>query len=221
MLIIVFAMQNKSNSKLYPSLQKYAEEIVTEYNQITPQRKTELEEIGKYVKKRLKDSGSCKLTFICTHNSRRSQFGQIWAKTAAHFYGIKNIETYSGGIEVTACNPRTIAALERAGFTVSKENTPTNPRYTVMAGEGIEQNILFSKIYSDAFNPQKAFVALMVCSDADEKCPLVFGAEERFSLPYTDPKVADNTPQENATYDERSRQIAREVFYIMHIASGN
>jgi hypothetical protein len=32
---------------------------------------------------------------------------------------------------------------------------------------------------------------------------------------YVDPKVSDNSPKERATYDERSRQIAREMFFLM------
>jgi hypothetical protein len=42
----------------------------------------------------------------------------------------------------------------------------------------------------------------------------VFGAEDRFSLPYRDPKEADNTPEEASRYSERCRQIARELLYM-------
>jgi len=33
-------------------------------------------------------------------------------------------------------------------------------------------------------------------------------------LPYQDPKAFDNTAQQNEKYDERCRQIAREMFYV-------
>jgi hypothetical protein len=54
----------------------------------------------------------------------------------------------------------------------------------------------------------------MTCSDADAACPIVFGAAERISIPYDDPKAADGTPDEAAVYDERCRQIAREMLYV-------
>jgi hypothetical protein len=55
----------------------------------------------------------------------------------------------------------------------------------------------------------------MVCDSADEACPVVAGAEARVSLPFSDPKKSDGKPEEAATYDERSNQIAAEMFYIM------
>ena len=61
--------------------------------------------------------------------------------------------------------------------------------------------------------------AVMTCSDADEACPVVFGAEDRFSVPYNDPKEFDNTEFEEVNYDERCRQIAREMLYIFAIAT--
>ncbi len=55
----------------------------------------------------------------------------------------------------------------------------------------------------------------MCCSDADEKCPTVQGAIVRIPLHYKDPKTSDGTTQEATTYDERSFQIAVEMFYLM------
>jgi hypothetical protein len=54
----------------------------------------------------------------------------------------------------------------------------------------------------------------MVCAEANESCPIVPGADFRLGLPYQDPKAFDNTPQQNEKYDERCRQIAREMFYV-------
>ena len=68
-----------------------------------------------------------KYTFICTHNSRRSQFTQVWAKIISDYYGF-NINSFSGGTEVTNCNTRTIASFERMGFKV-KNTAGENPHY--------------------------------------------------------------------------------------------
>ena len=42
----------------------------------------------------------------------------IWARVAAYRAGFTEVETYSGGTEITAFNPRAVAALRRAGFRV-------------------------------------------------------------------------------------------------------
>ena len=56
----------------------------------------------------------------------------------------------------------------------------------------------------------------MVCNDADQKCPTVPGAIDRFAIPFVDPKVSDGTEAEAATYDERCAQIAREFLWVAH-----
>jgi arsenate reductase len=52
----------------------------------------------------------------------------------------------------------------------------------------------------------------MTCTHADENCPFIPGAT-RISLPYEDPKAFDGTPEEEAIYAERCRQIARELLF--------
>jgi arsenate reductase len=76
---------------------------------------------------------------------------------------------------------------------------------------------MYSKRFADQGNPQNDFAALFACDQAADSCPVVQGAGLRLPLPYVDPKVSDNSPAEAATYDERSRQIAREMFYLMSI----
>jgi len=60
------------------------------------------------------------VNFICTHNSRRSHFSEILFRTAAKYYGIKNVETYSGGTEGTALYVEVAESFKRHGFTVVK-----------------------------------------------------------------------------------------------------
>ena len=44
---------------------------------------------------------------------------------------------------------------------------------------------------------------------------LVEGASARYAIHYADPRLCDDTPAETAAYNERCREIAREMFYIM------
>jgi hypothetical protein len=55
----------------------------------------------------------------------------------------------------------------------------------------------------------------MTCSLADKSCPVVEGAIARHAIHYADPRLCDDLPAETATYNERCREIAREMFYIM------
>ena len=209
-----FAPDNKLNRKL----RKYVRTLPEEFDQIPDERKTALTDIGDYITEEQIQDGTAVLLFICTHNSRRSQMGQVWMETAAAYYGVKGISASSGGTEGTAFNPRAVAALERAGFGMSKNATGSmkdNPQYLVHMGAKLPTIITYSKRYSNPFNPQSDFAALMVCSQADRSCPVVDGADARFSLPYDDPRYYDDTPSEGLKYDERCRQIAREVFFLV------
>ncbi len=216
-LTLLFTMiftNMKTSFKANEALSAYCRSLTQDFELIDKKRKVQLEEIAAYIKDKRKKNEPIKLTFICTHNSRRSHFGQAWAKVAAGYYGVENVETYSGGTEVTAVNPRAMSALKRAGFIHAVENRPLNPRNILRMSDEDEGQVFFSKKFSDEANPKTGFAAIMVCSSADEACPVVLGAEKRFAIPYTDPKIADDTPEESATYDERCKQIAREVFYM-------
>jgi len=200
---------------LHPALQAFVEARTAEFDQIIAERKKQLEELALFVRRRIAAAKPVQLTFICTHNSRRSHLAQIWAKTAADYYGLAGVQTYSGGTEATAFNPRATAALERAGFaiTAAESGSPGNPRYQVFYSTAAPAMECFSKVYNEAPNPKSDFCAVMTCSQADQSCPLVSGAALRLSLLYDDPKAYDGTAEESARYDERCRQIAREMLY--------
>jgi arsenate reductase (thioredoxin) len=58
------------------------------------------------------------------------------------------------------------------------------------------------------------YAAVMTCSHADENCPFIPAAEVRIPVRYEDPKQFDNTPGEADRYDQRSLQIASEMFHV-------
>lgn len=199
---------------MFPAVDKYVTARAAEFEQIPSERQAQLKKLSFYVQSRIKAGQPVRLTFICTHNSRRSHLSQIWAATAAAHYGVPGVETFSGGTEATAFNPRAIAAVERAGFTVKPTDDTKNPKQEVRFREAGAAMVCFSKRYDDAVNPQTDYCAVMTCSEADKSCPNVKGASLRLALPYDDPKVADSTPSESKTYDERCAQIAREMLFV-------
>lgn len=217
-ILIGFAMPDQtinSEPKFYKKLQQYSETLEAEFDKIDQERKASLEEIGAYIAEKRQAGEAVKINVICTHNSRRSQMGQLWLEAAAAWYGVDEVHGFSGGTEGTAFNSRAVDAMNRSGFKIFKTNAADNPTYQAKMGKSYSPKIMFSKKYDDDMNPAKGFAAVMVCSEADASCPIVPGAEERYSLPYEDPKHFDGTPSETEKYDERCRQIAREFFYLM------
>ena len=200
---------------------QYVETVPAEFDEIPSHRASVLRKFADVIADNIQRDGKSRLNFICTHNSRRSHFSQVWAQTAASYFGIQQVETYSGGTAATACNPRTIGALRRAGFKIRRTTDGTNPHYQIRYSDRAVPLEAFSKVYSDpnSGNPSKAFIAAMCCSRADRECPLVQGATARIPLHYDDPKVADGTPGESAKYDERCRQIAVEMFFVMNLVA--
>lgn len=201
-------------------LAKYIRERVVELDEIPPSRKQKLGELAEAVSRKVRSGESVRMTFICTHNSRRSHMAQIWAQTAARYYGIPNVETYSGGAEATAFNPRAVAAMSRAGFRIEITTGGSNPVYLVRSHDDASVIEAYSKVFTDSPpNPESGFCAVMTCSHADEACPYVPGAEFRVSIPYEDPKAFDGTDQETAQYDARCAQICREMSYVFYKVS--
>ena len=201
----------------FPKLQKFVQSLNKEFDFIEETRKALLQQAAKQIAQLSTEKESIKLTFICTHNSRRSMFGQIWAKTAAVWYGIDNIETYSGGTEATAFNERVVAALQRVGFKVESKGETINPLYNIYFDDAQVPILGYSKLYNAQENPQQDFIAIMTCDHADENCPFIPGALKRMPITYNDPKEADDTERETEIYDERCLQIATEMFYIMSL----
>ncbi|MDJ0837814.1 MAG: protein-tyrosine-phosphatase [Acidobacteriota bacterium] len=216
-IAVLPALLNGPDAMFFPELQTYVDEIVAEYQKIPETRKKELGQIAAYVQRQVDKGEKAQLNFICTHNSRRSHMSQIWAQTAAAYYGVPGVQAYSGGTEATAFNPRAVAALKRAGFDIDQTTNVVNPIYHVRFQKTASAMTAFSKVYSDAPNPKQSYCAVMTCSDADKACPAVLGASARIAVPYEDPKVVDNTSGETAKYDERTRQIGREMFFAFSL----
>lgn len=202
--------------KFYPSFKSYLKGLLTEFDQIPSDRQIKLQELANYIQDRLEKNQSVQLNFICTHNSRRSHISQIWASTAVCYFGLENIKCFSGGTEATAFNPRAVAAMKRAGFHIEKSTIGRNPRYQVYFSDNTLPIEVFSKTYDNPINPKVDFAAIMTCDHADENCPFIPNAW-RFVLTYEDPKVTDDTEEESERYDERVRQIGRELFFMMSL----
>ena len=181
---------------------------------VSIERQAVLQPLVDYIQNKVNLQEEIRLNFICTHNSRRSHLSQIWAQTMAFHFQIQNVFCYSGGTEATAMFPKVAETLTNQGFEIQKISDTSNPVYAVKFDENQHPIICFSKTYFDDFNPKTNFSAIMTCNNADEGCPMVFGAEARFPTKYDDPKAFDGTQEMNEKYTERSLQIASEMYFV-------
>ena len=159
-----------------------------------------------------------KVNFICTHNSRRSHFCEILFRTAAHYYGIKNIQTFSGGTESTSLYPEVAESFARHGFKVLPIKAYNQHAFKIFFKNLERKNttpILFSKKYNSEYNAQDNYHAVMVCNSANETCPVVHGCLERHSLIYADPKKSDGKRNQSDEYDKTLTKIASELAFVM------
>ncbi|MCC6818077.1 MAG: hypothetical protein IT245_04200 [Bacteroidia bacterium] len=204
---------------LNQSIQTLIESKLLDFSKIEKDRLSVLENLAQTIQQNLEHQQACSVTVICTHNSRRSQLGQVLIQLAADYYNIKSISAYSGGTEVSEFNIRMVNALIRCGFNVQKNDQVINPEYSISWGDnGI--NHMQSRLYNDAYNPSSNFIAIMVCDHADQNCPFVSGASKRISLPYTDPKQYDDSTNEAKAYDDKIIEMGQELFYMMkHVST--
>lgn len=177
-------------------------------------RKEILQPLIRFIQQKTDNGKEVNLNFICTHNSRRSHLAQIWAQAAASFFAIPEVHCYSGGTETTALFPKIAEVLAEQGFSVFSIAATANPVYAIKYDDNCLPIIGFSKKYDSPFNPVSGFAAIMTCSQADDGCPFIPGAEKRIPVTFEDPKISDNKPEQGAIYTERSLQIAQEMFYV-------
>lgn len=197
---------------LFPEIEKVIQTL--KFETITAERKSILLPLIDFIQDKVSKQEDIRLNLICTHNSRRSHLSQVWAQTAAAYFNVKNVFSYSGGTEATALFPSAAHALQQSGFEIKSISEGNNPIYSIKYGNNANPIIGFSKTFDDDFNPQSEFAAIMTCTQADGGCPFIAGAEMRIPITYEDPKAFDNTPQQAEKYQERSLQIATEMFYV-------
>jgi arsenate reductase (thioredoxin) len=206
----------ESRNDLFPKIRKHADLLTTQFDLIEDAHREAAAKFVAWVSKNYSPGKPLPVIVICTGNSRRSMLGSTMGNVAATYYGMPSIRFFSGGTTPSAFNPRAIAALREAGVEIIASGNQAargkageeNPIYNVRWGKGMEA-AEFSRLYTDAQNPQNGFAAILVCSEADAACPVVEGASARFSVPYLDPKAYDGADFEAAKYAECRDSVGR------------
>jgi len=197
------------------TLPKISEVIESlDINSLSQERKLVLAPLVAFLKAKINSKSEIKLNFICTHNSRRSHLSQVWAQAISKYFNVDNVYCYSGGTEATALYPIVIKTLKGSGFIVKATSKDTNPIYSIKYSDDAPPISGFSKTFDSETNPNSEFAAILTCSDADDNCPFIEGAEIRIPITYEDPKSSDGTSEQESVYKERSLQIATELKYV-------
>lgn len=82
------------------------DELISTFNveSITESRKQILDPLIDFIQQKTDKKEEIRLNFICTHNSRRSHFAQVWAQTMAHYFLSKMYSAIRAGRKQRHCS---------------------------------------------------------------------------------------------------------------------
>lgn len=126
--------------------------------------------------------------FLCTGNSARSQMAEALLRQRAG----DRFEAHSAGTEPKGVNPLTLVALREIGIDASGQH---------------------SKALKEYLGRLPVRYLIIVCGDADKKCPATWpGVLSRQFWPFDDPAAAQGTEEERLAEFRRVRdQIDRRI----------
>ncbi|HEX8967632.1 MAG TPA: arsenate reductase ArsC, partial [Chloroflexota bacterium] len=97
-------------------------------------------------------------------------------------------EAFSAGTEATHVRPLAVRAMAELGIDISGQRSKTLERY---------QHQQFDKV-------------ITVCDQANEACPVFFGARERLHWSFPDPSTAEGTEERRLAVYRQVRDAIRE-----------
>ena len=124
-----------------------------------------------------------RILFLCTHNSARSQM----AEGLLRHLGGARFAVFSAGTEATRVRPLAIRAMAELGIDIAGYESKTLERY-------LDQP--FDKV-------------ITVCDQANETCPVFFGARERLHWSFPDPSAASGSEAEQLAVYRQVRDAIR------------
>jgi len=198
----------------YIPIKEFCNEIVSSFDLIPPQRKELLNNLSFIIDKNCNNDEVLNLIFVCTHNSRRSQFANIWGYIASIYYDLPLLKIYSCGTEESSLNINVLNTSKKTGFKVFSGGTKnSNINYQLFYSDNNHIECYSKKIFHPSL-PKTNIISVMTCSDADQNCPIIPNSIVRFSMTYDDPKIYDNTKECGQQYKQTESIIAREIFYV-------
>lgn len=121
--------------------------------------------------------------FLCTHNSARSQM----AEGLLRHLGGDRFEVHSAGTEATRVRPLAIKAMAELGIDIAGQESKTLDRYLDQPFDAV----------------------ITVCDQANESCPVFFGAKQRLHWSFPDPSQATGSEAEQLAVYRQVRDAIR------------
>jgi arsenate reductase len=125
-----------------------------------------------------------RVLFLCTHNSARSQMAEGLLRTL----GGDRFEAFSAGTDATQVRPLAIRAMAELGIDISAQTSKTLHRYL----------------------KERFDAVITVCDQANEACPVFFGARERLHWSFPDPSKAEGSEEQQLEVYRQVRDAIRE-----------
>ena len=125
-----------------------------------------------------------RVLFLCTHNSARSQM----AEGLLRALGGQRFEAFSAGTEATHVRPLAVRAMAELGIDISGQESKTLERYLDQPFDAV----------------------ITVCDQANEACPVFFGASQRLHWSLPDPSQATGTEEQQLAVYRDVRDALRE-----------
>ena len=125
-----------------------------------------------------------RVLFLCTDNSARSQM----AEGLLRDLGGDRFEPYSAGTEATHVRPLAIRAMAELHIEISEQESKTVDRYLDQPFDAV----------------------ITVCDQANEACPVFFGARRRLHWSVPDPSKAEGSKEEQLEVYRQVRDAIRD-----------
>ncbi len=128
--------------------------------------------------------GKRRVLFLCTHNSARSQM----AEGLLRDLGSDRFAAYSAGTQATHIRPLAIRAMAELNIDISSQESKTLDRYITEPFDAV----------------------ITVCDQANEACPVFFGAKQRLHWSLPDPSKAQGTEEQQLAVYREVRDAIRQ-----------
>jgi arsenate reductase (thioredoxin) len=125
-----------------------------------------------------------RVLFLCTHNSARSQMAEGMLRA----FGGGRFEAFSAGTEATRLRPLAVRAMAELGIDISGQESKTLDRYVNQSFDAV----------------------ITVCDQANESCPVFFGARKRLHWSLPDPSKAQGTDEQRLGVYRQVRDAIRQ-----------
>ncbi|MDX1828288.1 MAG: hypothetical protein R3342_01960 [Lutibacter sp.] len=191
----------------------FFENAIIRYD-IPKQRLNSLIKLSEFIADQLKNQSFVNLNFIDEDNSKISQLLQVWSSFAIHYFKLKNIQSYSGGISVSSVHKNTIKSLQKIGFKFQLVDfSHQNSSYLINSNNFTGTGLIFSKSVYDPTN-KSPFIAIIVSENQNTISPYITDTAKLFHLEYPNPNSFDTNLFKIERYTALNLQIAAEIHFL-------